>query len=174
MSPAADGLDIPRKPMKTIDATAPIRDPAWVDDAQGYSYRYSKGHTYAKGWGLFTSDKRGLEIQRIDGPNATFSDDAAAALHVVTMAAIDPGPEGRACRRALRLLMERGTEGEAAGQGPAVMMADTARQPLEKSESFAEGGARAVRRAAAASTAVFGAKGGAHEAASPRNLRRGR
>jgi hypothetical protein len=77
------------------------------------AYTYSRAHCHRKGWILANDGNPRslyLTIQRVDEAE-TFADDQEAAFHVLCAATFDPGPEGSACRNALRKLIEFGERG---------------------------------------------------------------
>ena len=74
------------------------------------AYIYYPQHCHGIGWALFNDDRRNegyLTVQRIDEADA-FDSDAEAAFHVICAATFDTGPEGIACRDALRKIIAFG------------------------------------------------------------------
>lgn len=69
-------------------------------------YVYWPEHRCGTGWELFDYPNF-PNIQRID-ETASFDSDCDAAFHVLCAAAFDAGPEGRACRTALRKILRFG------------------------------------------------------------------
>jgi hypothetical protein len=73
------------------------------------AYTYGPDQRRGIGWDLF-DDADWPTIQRID-ETAAFASDEEAAFHVLCAAAFDPGPEGHACRAALRTIIDFGARG---------------------------------------------------------------
>jgi hypothetical protein len=76
------------------------------------AYTYSPEHCEGSGWILANDNETGtyLTIQRVDQTEA-FANDCEAAFHVVCAATFDCGPEGDACRAALRKIIRFGERG---------------------------------------------------------------
>ena len=70
------------------------------------AYTYRPQQRRGIGWDLFDDAGRPT-VQRIDEAGA-FDSDAEAAFHVLCAAAFDVGPEGDACRDALRSISTSG------------------------------------------------------------------